>query len=80
MPETLDKGIYDEIITVKTEDAYQTGRSAARTEGLLIGISSGAALWAAARLACRHENKSKTIAVILPDSGERYLSTPLFEE
>jgi cysteine synthase A len=80
VPEILDTGIYDEIIKVKTEDALQTGRSLARTEGLLVGISSGAALWAATRIAMRPENKSKAIVVILPDTGERYLSTPLFEE
>jgi cysteine synthase A len=79
VPEVLDTGIYDEIIAVKTEDAFQTGQNLARIEGLLVGISSGAALWAAAQLAARPENKGKTIVVILPDSGERYLSTPLFE-
>jgi cysteine synthase A len=80
VPDILDTGIYDEIITVKTEDAFQTGRSLARTEGLLAGISSGAALWAATQIAMRPENKDKTIVVILPDTGERYLSTPLFGE
>jgi cysteine synthase A len=80
VPDTLDKGIYDEIIKVKIEDAYQTGRNLARTEGLLAGISSGAALWAAVQIAARPENKNKTIVLILPDSGERYLSTPLFDE
>jgi cysteine synthase A len=80
IPETLDTGIYDEIIKVKLEDALQTGRSLAHTEGLLAGISSGAALWAAAQTAIRPENKNKMIVVILPDTGERYLSTPLFDE
>jgi len=79
VPQVLDTKIYDEIITVKNEDAFQTGRSLARSEGLLNGISSGAALWAATQLAGRPENKGKTIVVILPDTGERYLSTALFE-
>jgi cysteine synthase A len=79
VPDTLDVGIYDEIITVKNEEAFQTGRRLARTEGLLVGISSGAALWAATQVAMRPQNKGKTIVVILPDTGERYLSTPLFE-
>ncbi|MDR0473614.1 MAG: cysteine synthase A [Treponema sp.] len=80
VPEILDTGIYDEIIAVKIEDAFQTGQNLARIEGLLVGISSGAALWAAVQLALRSKNKGKTIVVILPDSGERYLSTPLFEK
>lgn len=80
VPEILNTKIYDEVITVKNEDAFQTGREAARTEGLLVGISSGAALWAATQLALRPENKGKSIVVILPDTGERYLSTPLFEQ
>jgi cysteine synthase A len=79
VPEILNTKIYDEIITVKNEDAFQTGREIARTEGLLIGISSGAAAWAAAQLARRPENAGKIIVAILPDTGERYLSTPLFE-
>jgi cysteine synthase A len=79
VPETLNTKVYDEIITVTNEDAFQTGRAVARTEGLLVGISSGAALWAATQLALREENKGKTIVVILPDTGERYLSTLLFE-
>ena len=79
VPDILNTKIYDEIITVKNEDAFQTGREAARTEGLLMGISSGAALWAATRLARRAESKGKTIVAILPDTGERYLSTALFE-
>ncbi|MCM1007796.1 MAG: cysteine synthase A [Ruminococcus flavefaciens] len=79
VPETLNTEIYDEIITVENEDAFTTGRTVARTEGVLIGISSGAALWAAIQLAKRPENKGKTIVVIFPDTGERYLSTPMFE-
>ncbi|MCL2309899.1 MAG: cysteine synthase A [Proteobacteria bacterium] len=79
VPETLNTKIYDEIITVKVEDAFQAGRDVASTEGLLVGISSGAALWAAVQLASRPENKGKTIVTILPDTGERYLSTLLFE-
>ena len=79
VPDTLNTGIYDEIITVKNENAFQTGREIARSEGLLVGISSGAALWAATQIALRPENKGKTIVIILPDTGERYLSTPLFE-
>ncbi|HAG13978.1 MAG TPA: cysteine synthase A [Ruminococcus sp.] len=78
VPETLNTDIYDEIITVSNEDAYETGRSIARTEGVLVGISSGAALWAAIQLAKRPENKGKTIVALLPDTGERYLSTPMF--
>ncbi|MCL2591108.1 MAG: cysteine synthase A [Betaproteobacteria bacterium] len=80
VPEILNTKVFDEIITVKNEDAFQTGREIAHTEGLLVGISSGAALWAAAQLALRTENKGKTIVTILPDTGERYLSTPLFEQ
>ncbi len=80
VPDILDTSIYDEIITVKNEDAIQTGHAIAKTEGLLIGISSGAALWAAAQIASRPENKGKIIVIILPDTGERYLSTALFEE
>ncbi len=79
VPHTLNTDIYDEIITVKNEDAFQTGRELAKTEGLLAGISSGAALWAAAQVAVRPENRGKQIVVILPDTGERYLSTALFE-
>jgi len=79
VPDILNIGIYDEIITVKTEDAFQANREIAHTEGLLIGISSGAAAWAATQVAKRPENKGKNIVVILPDTGERYLSTPLFE-
>ena len=78
VPNTLDTGIYDEIIPVTNDDAFATGRAIATTEGLLVGISSGAALWAATQLAKRPENAGKTIVVILPDTGERYPSTPLF--
>ena len=80
VPSVLDTSIYDEVITVKTEDAYEEGRRFAVTEGILVGISSGAALKAAALLAERPENEGKTIVVLLPDSGDRYLSTPLFSE
>ena len=80
VPDTLNTAIYDEIITVTNEDAFITGRTIAKTEGLLVGISSGAALFAAAELAKRPENKDKIIVVILPDTGERYLSTPMFAE
>jgi cysteine synthase A len=80
VPEVLNTSIYDEIITVKNEDAFATGKEIAKTEGLLVGISSGAAVWAATELAKRPENAGKTIVVILPDTGERYLSTALFEE
>ncbi|MCL1825880.1 MAG: cysteine synthase A [Betaproteobacteria bacterium] len=79
VPEGLNTKIYDEVITVKNEDAFQAAREVLRAEGLLVGISSGAVLWAAAYLASRPENKGKTIVAILPDTGERYLSTPLFE-
>ena len=79
VPETLNTNIYDEIIPVSNEDALETGRSIARTEGVLVGISSGAAVWAAIQLAKRPENKGKTIVALLPDTGERYLSTPMFE-
>lgn len=79
VPQTLDVNIYDEIVTVQTEQAFTATRQMARYEGILIGISSGAALWAATELALRPEHEGKTIVVILPDSGERYLSTPLFE-
>ncbi len=80
VPAVLNTKVYDEIITVKNEDAFTTGREIARAEGLLIGISSGAAVWAATELAKRPENSGKNIVVILPDTGERYLSTPLFAE
>ena len=80
VPDTLNTGIYDEIITVENEDAFATGRALARREGLLVGISSGAAVFAAAQLAKRPENKGKLIVALLPDTGERYLSTPMFSE
>jgi cysteine synthase A len=79
VPETLNTSIYDEIIPVENEDAFETGKSIARTEGVLVGISSGAAVWAAIQLAKRPENKGKTIVALLPDTGERYLSTPMFD-
>ncbi len=80
VPDTLDTKIYDEIIAVENEDAFAAGRELSKAEGLLVGISSGAALWAATELAKRPENAGKTIVVLLPDTGERYLSTPLFSE
>ena len=80
IPNTLNTKVYDEIITVENEDAFATGKLIARSEGLLVGISSGAALWAATELAKRPENEGKNIVVLLPDTGERYLSTPLFSE
>ena len=80
VPDTLNTGIYDEIIPVENDDAFKTGRALARTEGLLVGISSGAAVWAASQLAKRPENKGKIIVALLPDTGERYLSTPMFSE
>ena len=79
VPEVLDTTVYDEIIPVDSQDAFETGRLLGKKEGVLVGISSGAALWAAIQLARRPENKGKTIVVLLPDTGERYLSTPLFE-
>lgn len=80
VPDILNTKIYDEIITVKNEDAFITGREIAKSDGVLVGISSGAAIWAATQLAKRPENKGKNIVVILPDTGERYLSTALFSE
>jgi cysteine synthase A len=80
VPKILNTEVYDEIITVDNEDAFATGREIAKTEGLLVGISSGAAAWAATQIAKRPENEGKTIVVLLPDTGERYLSTPLFSE
>ena len=80
IPEILDTDIYDEIITVENEDALKTGKILAQKEGLLVGISSGAAVWAAGQLAKRPENKWKIIVAILPDTGERYLSTPMFAQ
>lgn len=79
VPEILDTGIYNEVIKVTAEGAFAAARDVAATEGILVGISAGAAVWAAAQAARRPENAGKTIVVILPDSGERYLSTPLFE-
>lgn len=79
VPDTLDTSVYDEVISVADEDAFETGRELAAKEGLLVGISSGAAVWAAGQLAQRLENKSKTIVAILPDTGERYLSTAMFK-
>ena len=80
VPAVLNTGVYDEIITVKNEDAFATAREIGRDEGLLVGISSGAAAWAATELAKRPENAGKTIVVVLPDTGERYLSTALFAD
>ncbi len=80
VPEILDTTVYDEVIAVENDDAFRMGRLMARSEGILVGISSGAALWAAAELAKRPENKGKNIVVLLPDTGERYLSTEMFSE
>ncbi|MBR2800435.1 MAG: cysteine synthase A [Oscillospiraceae bacterium] len=80
VPDVLDTKIYDEIIPVSNEDAFATGKLIGRSEGVLVGISSGAALWAAIQLAKRPENRGKTIVALLPDTGDRYLSTPLFGE
>ena len=80
VPDVLDTQVYDEIIPVANEDAFAAGKEAGRSEGVLVGISAGAALWAAIELAKRPENKGKTIVALLPDTGDRYLSTPLFEE
>lgn len=80
VPDTLNTGIYDEIITVENEDAFETGRVLAGNEGLLVGISSGAAVFAATELARRPENQGKIIVALLPDTGDRYLSTPMFSE
>ena len=80
VPDVLDTGVYDEIITVENQDAFATGRKIGPQEGVLVGISSGAAVWAAIELAKRPENEGKNIVVILPDTGDRYLSTPLFAE
>lgn len=80
VPETLDTKIYDEVITIENEDAFATGRALARKEGLLVGISSGAAVYAATILAKRPENKGKVIVALLPDTGDRYLSTPMFAD
>ena len=80
VPDVLDTKIYDEIITVENDDAFATGRLIGKHEGVLVGISSGAAVWAAIELAKRPENKGKTIVTLLPDTGDRYLSTPLFAD
>ena len=80
VPDVLDTGVYDEIIPVANEDAFAAGKMVGRKEGVLVGISSGAAVWAAIQLAKRPENRGKTIVVLLPDTGDRYLSTPLFAE
>jgi cysteine synthase A len=80
IPDILNTTVYDEVITVDNEDAFATGKEIAKNEGLLVGISSGAAVWAATQVAKRPENEGKTIVVILPDTGERYLSTALFTE
>ena len=80
VPDVLNTKVYDEIITVTNEDAFATGRTVGKKEGVLVGISSGAAVWAAIQLAKRPENKGKNIVVLLPDTGDRYLSTPLFAE
>ncbi|MBP3434597.1 MAG: pyridoxal-phosphate dependent enzyme, partial [Clostridia bacterium] len=80
VPKVLNTEIYDEVVPVKDEDAFETGRLIGKREGVLVGISSGAALWAAIELAKRPENAGKTIVVLLPDTGDRYLSTSLFGE
>ena len=80
VPDTLNTGVYDEIIAVENDDAFKTGRAIARSEGVLVGISSGAAVYAAIQLAKRPENKGKLIVALLPDTGERYLSTPMFAD
>ena len=80
VPDTLNTKIYDEIVTVTNEAAFETGRLIGRNEGILVGSSSGAALWAAIEVAKRPENEGKTIVVLFPDTGDRYLSTPLFAE
>lgn len=78
VPDTLNTNVYDEIITVENEEAFETGAEIARKEGILVGISAGAAVWAATQLAKRPENKNKNIVILLPDTGDRYLSTPMF--
>ena len=80
VPDVLDTKIYDEIITVENDDAFATGKLVGHSEGVLVGISSGAAVWAGIQLAKRPENKGKTIVVLLPDTGDRYLSTPMFQD
>ncbi len=80
VPDVLDTKVYDEIIPVANEDAFATGKLIGKSEGVLVGISSGAAVWAGIELAKRPENAGKTIVVLLPDTGDRYLSTPLFAD
>lgn len=80
VPEILNTNVYDEIIAVSDEDAFATGKMIGQREGILVGISSGAAVWAAIELAKRSENEGKTIVVLLPDTGDRYLSTPMFAD
>ena len=80
VPDVLDTKVYDGIIPVENEDAFATGKLIGKREGVLVGISSGAAVWAAVQLAKRPEFEGKTIAVLLPDTGDRYLSTPLFQD
>ena len=80
VPKVLDTGVYDEIIAVENDDAFKVGKAIGRSEGILVGISAGAAVWAAVQLAKRPENKGKNIVVLLPDTGDRYLSTPLFAD
>ena len=80
VPDVLDTGVYDEIIPVENDDAFAAGKEIGKNEGVLVGISSGAAVWAAIQLAKRPENAGKTIVVLLPDTGDRYLSTPLFAD
>ena len=80
VPDTLDTDVYDEIFTVENDDAFATGKAIARSEGVLVGISSGAAVYAATQLAKRPENKGKVIVALLPDTGDRYLSTPMFSD
>ena len=80
VPDVLDTKVYDEIIPVENDDAFRLGKEMGRSEGVLVGISSGAALWAAIELAKRPENEGKSIVVLLPDTGDRYLSTPLFAD
>ncbi len=80
VPEVLDTKVYDEIIPVANEDAFETGKLIGKQEGVLVGISAGAAVWAGIELAKRDENAGKNIVVLLPDTGDRYLSTPLFED
>ena len=80
VPDVLNTKIYDEVIPVENDDAFATGKKVGHSEGVLVGISSGAAVWAGIQLAKRPENKGKTIVVLLPDTGDRYLSTPLFAD